>query len=132
MPFYQLVRTAKARADAIVDEIKLSAEHTISATVAREIPEELLKDAEKLAARLGFKVVEAEEPEVKEVRQPVGDDVRGMSPINVGSGGGQPGAGPTNTPPAPQGTPTPSQVQSPPPGSSGPPSSSTGQTPTNS
>jgi carbamate kinase len=127
MPHYKLIATAKKRADVIVDEIilardKVTGEVTsrISTSVAHEIENELLGKAKQEAARFGFAVVEAPEPEEATEAQPVGDDVRGMSPVNVG-GAGLPGAqDPAQAPPAPQGTPTPAQTSPGNPGGSGP------------
>lgn len=118
-----------SRPHIIADEIILAKDelgnviHSISAHEPREIPEELLGDAHTLATRAGYRVVEVPENEEEatsksdggesasdepvEENQPVGDDVKGMSPTNVGSGGGQPGAGedkPSTA--APAGTPT--------------------------
>jgi hypothetical protein len=88
-------------------------EHSLSVREAREIPDELRGDAETLAARYGYRVEESDPPEDQnEFKQPVGDDVRGMSPTIGEQEGGQPGAQDQSQAPAPpQGTPSPGQVQ---------------------
>lgn len=130
MPRFRLVASAVKRAELWVDEIILSRDeetgevkHSLSTRQATELPEEAVQNAKEAAGRLGYQLVEVEEsPEESEEgeseKQPVGDDVRGMSPANVGRSGGQAGsaagtdqpAGATSTSPSnpPQGTPAPS------------------------
>lgn len=121
MPFFKLNKVRHNHLS--MDELILSrkedtgdVEHSLSVKEAREIPEGLLGEAQTLAARFGYHVVEADAPEEQDSEsQPVGDDVRGMSPTVGGAerAGGQPGATDQGQAPAPpQGTPTAGQVQS--------------------
>jgi hypothetical protein len=90
MPHYILRKASKAT-HVIADEIILAKDKTtgeitkfLSTARPSEIEADLLGDARKIARRMGYKVVETSPAEEeKGPNQPVGDDVVGMSPVNV-------------------------------------------------
>lgn len=92
MPYYQLVAPT-SRSDVLVDELILARDEdtnqpsvVISKTGANELSDEYLGQAQALAARIGYEVVEVEAPEEDENSQETtaGDDVKGQ--IEVGTG----------------------------------------------
>lgn len=120
MPHFKLFQTAQKRAELLVDEIVLrrnqsgEATHSVSVHSSSELPDDMVDNAKAVAGSLGYTLAEVEPDEKVEDRQPVGDDVRGMSPSNIGDSGQQAGAqsgpSPAN---APTGTPSPTPGQTP-------------------
>lgn len=102
MPFYKLEK--RKATHLVMDELILAKDEvgkviSLSVKVAREIPEELLPKAEKYARRMGYVVKQTKAPAEQEPeQQPVGDDVRGMSPTMGGSSDTTQGA-PRQSPP---------------------------------